>query len=61
MCVFATSTGIREVRERPLTAELFVVCYEDIVNGTITLADQSKYTLEGSLDGLLEVNNIVHH
>jgi len=56
-------TSMLEVRERLLTAihtELFTFDGEGILNGTVILAELSKDTLEGSLDGLLQINDTVH-
>ena len=56
-------TSMREVRERLLTAihaQLFTFDGEGILNGTVILAELSKDTLEGSLDGLLQINDVAH-
>ena len=58
------SAGMREVRERLLTAphaELFVVDGGGNLDGTITLADLSEDALDGSLDGLLNANDVARH
>jgi len=55
--------SMREVRERLPTAfyaELFKFDRKGILNGTATLAELSKNTLEGSLDGLLQINDVAH-
>ncbi len=61
---YRASAGMREVRERLLTAphaELFVVDGDGILDGTITLADLSEDALDGSLDGLLNANDVARH
>ncbi len=57
----AASAGMREVRERLLTAphsELFVVDDDGVLHGTITLADLSEAALDGSLDALLNADDV---
>ncbi len=57
----SASAGMREVRERLLTAphaELFVVDGNGLLVGTITLAELSADALDGSLDGLLYAADI---
>ena len=58
------SAGMREVRESLLTAphaELFMINGDGNLYGTITLADLSEEALDGSLDGILNANDIARH
>jgi CIC family chloride channel protein len=57
----SASAGMREVRERLLTAphaELFVVDGNGLLVGTITLAELSAEALDGLLDGLLNAADV---
>jgi CIC family chloride channel protein len=58
------SAGMREVREKLLTAphaELFVVDGDGNLNGTIMLSDLSEDALEGTLDGILNASDVARH